>query len=596
MSKKKSTKTIPGEYGNWTIEITKRTKLVDEIDITYTPKENKKGCKNIRLAQTSKWVAYNAKGEIVTSNRQEVFKDPKDNVFKHRGDDEIKDKTGLISIDHLKCEGDPFINGNDKLLDYDSRGDATSSPPEYTTFVDFPGGPWKFVKKNIKKIVMTYETVAICANTGELLGSIRWQGVNTEKDMGEITLISTKEGKPSETFKKAFKKFVETHSKTNAKGEVRWYCPETSDKIKGPKGILKNPWGGIIPEAFRKKWIEETPKQSKEKNWSKDKQCGGNIFLRGIGNREPEGVGTMKSGEIVVDEDRVGGGQYGESPTEALDAGLNTVERAALKFTWSGYQAKTVKGILFTSYRDISPEDISPFIEYNDQFINDFHALEVHVLPTELMHHLLELMAIHAEDLKSSNGPATVSIIANMGTEEAAAYTGTLLPENVASFIIEAALHESVDQKTLDIFHYIGLNFGLLMGSQNFPPTEFFYDSETGEPNVVIIVGSGAAARDVTSASMLADQIGALIIVDTEVDFAHWKTVCDYNLILVGGPVANIIVNQLVDEGVSLVTWAISPGEWEYIKAPYGGCTILIVAGADRDATCGATQSLIQWM
>ncbi|MBU7027775.1 MAG: S-layer protein [Theionarchaea archaeon] len=88
------------------------------------------------------------------------------------------------------------------------------------------------------------------------------------------------------------------------------------------------------------------------------------------------------------------------------------------------------------------------------------------------------------------------------------------------------------------------------------------------------------------------DETG-LVMLDTELDFAGRKAACDYNLILIGGPVANIIVKQLVDEGISTVDWAASPGEWEYIEAPYDGCDILIIAGSDRDATRAAAQSLI---
>lgn len=57
--------------------------------------------------------------------------------------------------------------------------------------------------------------------------------------------------------------------------------------------------------------------------------------------------------------------------------------------------------------------------------------------------------------------------------------------------------------------------------------------------------------------------------------------------------VVNNIVKQLVDEGISTVDWETSLGEWEYIKAPYSGCDVLIVAGADRDATRAAVQLLI---
>lgn len=88
------------------------------------------------------------------------------------------------------------------------------------------------------------------------------------------------------------------------------------------------------------------------------------------------------------------------------------------------------------------------------------------------------------------------------------------------------------------------------------------------------------------------DEIG-MVMLDTELDFAGWKAVCDYNLILIGGPVANIIVKQLVDEGMSTVDWTTSPGEWEYIEAPYGDCDILIIAGSDRDTTRQAAEDLI---
>ncbi|MBU7021092.1 MAG: S-layer protein, partial [Theionarchaea archaeon] len=88
------------------------------------------------------------------------------------------------------------------------------------------------------------------------------------------------------------------------------------------------------------------------------------------------------------------------------------------------------------------------------------------------------------------------------------------------------------------------------------------------------------------------DEIG-IVMLDTELDFAGWKAACEYNLVLIGGPVANIVVKQLVDEGVSTVDWTTSPGEWEYITDPYGDCDILIIAGADRDATREAAQDLI---
>ena len=86
----------------------------------------------------------------------------------------------------------------------------------------------------------------------------------------------------------------------------------------------------------------------------------------------------------------------------------------------------------------------------------------------------------------------------------------------------------------------------------------------------------------------------SLVMMDSELDFEKWKSTCEYNLILIGGPVANSVVKNLVDEGISTVDWATSPGEWEYFEGLYNTCGILIVAGADREATHAAVLSLIK--
>jgi len=85
-----------------------------------------------------------------------------------------------------------------------------------------------------------------------------------------------------------------------------------------------------------------------------------------------------------------------------------------------------------------------------------------------------------------------------------------------------------------------------------------------------------------------------IVVLEKEFDFAEWKTICGQNLILIGGPVANTIVRQLVDEGISTVEWTTSPGEWEYIEEYT--CGILVVAGADRDATRIAVLEIIDYL
>ncbi|MCK4433314.1 MAG: S-layer protein [Methanomicrobia archaeon] len=77
------------------------------------------------------------------------------------------------------------------------------------------------------------------------------------------------------------------------------------------------------------------------------------------------------------------------------------------------------------------------------------------------------------------------------------------------------------------------------------------------------------------------------------------------NLVLVGGPglvvcvgatpqVANTLTQDLVDQGLSVVDWATSTGEYEYVADAFAeGKDVVIVAGADRDATRHAVELLL---
>ena len=65
------------------------------------------------------------------------------------------------------------------------------------------------------------------------------------------------------------------------------------------------------------------------------------------------------------------------------------------------------------------------------------------------------------------------------------------------------------------------------------------------------------------------------------------------NLILVGGPVANTLVADLVNAGKSKVDWYTSEGDIEVIKDAFKtGKYAIIVAGKDRDATRAAAEAL----
>jgi hypothetical protein len=47
----------------------------------------------------------------------------------------------------------------------------------------------------------------------------------------------------------------------------------------------------------------------------------------------------------------------------------------------------------------------------------------------------------------------------------------------------------------------------------------------------------------------------SLVVADANFDFTRWKASCSNNLVLIGGPLANIIVKQVVDEGISGIDW-----------------------------------------
>ena len=67
------------------------------------------------------------------------------------------------------------------------------------------------------------------------------------------------------------------------------------------------------------------------------------------------------------------------------------------------------------------------------------------------------------------------------------------------------------------------------------------------------------------------------------------------NLVLVGGPVANKLVAELVNAGKSKVDWYESEGDIEVIEDAFTeGKVAIIVAGKDRDATRKAAEMLAE--
>jgi len=69
----------------------------------------------------------------------------------------------------------------------------------------------------------------------------------------------------------------------------------------------------------------------------------------------------------------------------------------------------------------------------------------------------------------------------------------------------------------------------------------------------------------------------------------------EYNLILIGGPVANSVVQEVIALGLtSFDTWATSIGEFHHFTDVFvKGKDVIIVAGRDRDATHDAARSFL---
>ncbi len=142
-------------------------------------------------------------------------------------------------------------------------------------------------------------------------------------------------------------------------------------------------------------------------------------------------------------------------------------------------------------------------------------------------------------------------------------------------------------------------------------PRSFFVDTTNGQPQSIIVVGKNAASMDSISGSLIITKIQAeayyedpskglfrVNIWDREKLITYDELLMEdvaknNNLILVGGPVANRLVANLVREGKSKVDWYNSQGETEYISNGLYGRDVIIVAGADREKTRTAVLQLI---
>jgi len=119
-----------------------------------------------------------------------------------------------------------------------------------------------------------------------------------------------------------------------------------------------------------------------------------------------------------------------------------------------------------------------------------------------------------------------------------------------------------------------------------------------GVPMFRVVVGAYAAPEDYEAAIWITQSILKEIFNDKEYLITYNQYILvdnnistdikkDHNLILIGGPVANTIVKELVQLSyTSFEKWDLSLGDIAYIKNIYGiDRHVLIVAGKDREAT-----------
>jgi len=143
-------------------------------------------------------------------------------------------------------------------------------------------------------------------------------------------------------------------------------------------------------------------------------------------------------------------------------------------------------------------------------------------------------------------------------------------------------------------------------------PRSFFVDTTNGQPYSIIVVGKNAASMDSISGGLIISKIQAeayyedpskgmyrINIWDPQKLITNDEALLENiaknnNLILIGGPVANRLVANLVQNGKSKIDWYTSQGEIEYIpNGLYPGRDVIIVAGADREKTRTAVLQLI---
>jgi len=422
---------IKGQHGEWQAHIFDGDP--DKMLIKFFPHYRADGCSDIRLSQTVTVRAFDRNGSVIGGTFGGICKDPAASPCLHFDDDSVTGADGYpVVIDHKKCEGDPYYNGNDIPQDKSLPGDATSTPPESTELGDAPNTGFADKNARIAKITKLFETCAICTHTGEILGCIKWKSEATPSDGGDVSLGGANEQPASNDFKNAFREFVENHTGVKVEGGkavLRWFCPDTSKDIKGPGGKTDDPWGGPVPDGFRSLWL-----RVKE-------------------------VTEWYAMELHFERGATGGGSR-VALDEALKRAQAAPERSAVKFTWAGDQTKSTPSVILTGYHALSAKDVAPFVYDESGFANDFGSTVVYFLSPDQQQKLVSLLSERGRKLAASHGPVMVALLVDVGGPSASAAVGQLAPTDVREIVVPLAAHEGTTDEILRGLAYLGENFG----------------------------------------------------------------------------------------------------------------------------------------
>jgi hypothetical protein len=407
---------IQGSNGTWTFHIDKNPgNRRDNVTITFVPKP-KVNCSDIRIIQSVSITAMDKYGVPIKGMPENLIFKRGMNPFANRNGYRIRDGDGnQWSLDCMSCEADPYYNGDDALHDIGEHG------PDRSTIRDSPGSDFTDVNVGIDSLEMNFETCAICAETGECLGCIKWRATaHRGGKQGEPELIDPLAPDPcSQTVKKATKAFVRTHSKVDGAGTLRWFCPDD------------NTFGPEIPRKAYNKFMEVM------------------IALRQVSLGPHREDSRIASGMFIIEAEPI------------LRAVRENPTGAAVKFTWSGTQSRTIPSLLFSSSYDLTAEDLLPFEQNDPRLGNDFVAMRNLVVDGGVMQICFEAL-LRKQGLSTIREDDPISLLFAVGlkTEKPVALAASASREDVSRFVARMMEESNLDEDLLKGLSYLNLNMG----------------------------------------------------------------------------------------------------------------------------------------